>query len=85
MSAVDEQIAKLSLLTNMTPREWNDFLTLTPDQQKLVAHGYADMDWAKSKDTLEEVLKVLGVIGTIAGVVSGVSGAIAAVAALRSL
>lgn len=81
----EEALAKLSTLTGLSAQEWSDVLALPPDAQALVIQGYRDQDWARSANTLSEVLAVLEVIGTLAGVVGGVAGAASAVSALRSL
>ena len=81
----DEYFAQLTLLTKMNPKEWNDFLTCTPEEQAVIAKGYADMNWVQSPDVFAKVLEILAVIGSIAGVVSGVAGAAGAISALKAI
>jgi hypothetical protein len=80
----EELFAELSTLTSMSWGEWNDFLACDHDQQTLIVQGYRDMTWAKSPDTLAQVISILSIIGTLAGVVTGVAGAASAVATLRA-
>lgn len=78
-------LVDLSANTGMKPSDWLDFLTATPDQQALMAKGYADLDWVAQHSTFTTVLNILTIMGTIAGVVTGVAGAAQSLAALKNL
>jgi hypothetical protein len=74
--------AELSTLTEMTPAEWRDFLSLDCEAQLAVAQTYRDAAWVKNADTLAAVLAVLSLVIPIVG---AVSGAASAANALRQL
>jgi hypothetical protein len=84
-NAGEVYLAQLADTTNMSPQEWEDFLTLDAGAQLLAVQEYADAEWATDPDSFGKVLAILGVIGTIAGVISGVGGAVGAIQALKSL
>lgn len=80
--ALDDCLCELTALTDLSVDEWNDFLALPPEGQRLIADGYKGMSWTQSPDILSRVLSVLTLVGNLAGAVSGVGGAIAAIKSL---
>lgn len=84
-TAVDQYLVELNNLTGMSPKDWQDFLSCTKEEQAVIAQGYRDMDWRANPDTFGKVMAILNVITTFAGAVSGVAGAATAVEALAKL
>jgi hypothetical protein len=73
---------ELEGLTGYAASDWADFLSCTPEQQRVIVQSFRDADWAKNADTLGKVLAVLTIAATIAGAISGVAGAVSAVQTL---
>lgn len=68
----DQAYVALSTKTGMSPDEWRDFLSCSPDQQKVLARVYAEQNWAKSRDTLADVIGIFETAGAIAGAASAI-------------
>lgn len=72
---LDELTATLATKTSLSPGEWADFLSCTPDQQAAIAAAYRDQSWVKAPDTFAEVLAILMVAAQVAGAVAGIGSA----------
>lgn len=77
MSGIDEQFARLSVLTKIDRPKWERIIAAPSDIQTLELQNYADQDWADPGTPAGvEVLAILALIGTVGGNVSGTAGAI---------
>ena len=78
----DEDCGQLAAITGMSVKEWQDFMSLEPEQQCVVAQGYKNMVWVQDSNTLATVLNIIGLIIPIVGAISGAAGAATAIKAL---
>ena len=63
-----EACARLAELTTLSASEWEDFLSLPPDAQKVAIANYASQDWATpTSTTFADVMSVLETIAALRG------------------
>lgn len=70
----EECIAKIATLTNLTTQQVVDLLKLPLPALTDAMQEYADQDWTKPGNTLDDVVAALGVLATVAGDLTGIGG-----------
>ena len=68
----EDLLVELTNLTGMSAQDWEDFLSLPPEAQNVVAHTYRSCDWAQSPDTIGAIISAFETAGSIAGAASAI-------------
>ena len=86
VSQADAAFFELRSLCGWDRPQWEKFLTLPQNLQRMTLDNLGEQDWTKpGTPAFDRVMELLAIVGTIAGIAGGVAGATSAIAALRNL